>query len=222
MALIAVRRPRLVTAAAAMLILALASACGGGPVGPAPEPSSATSASGAPVDLSNVLIQPAGFAAVPNDTTSGPLQTPDDVRRFFTDRPSDPDEILSHGFVGGYVREWQAPQNLPPNGSTVIVAPSLLEVVLQFDTAAHAMTVEQYFRHARPAWPVTNFAVPSRLAAGYGQYQVQGSGTTASYLYAVVWVSHNRLFDVGIDYSAPQKSADQVISVAVTQSRASP
>jgi hypothetical protein len=221
MAAITVRRPRLVTAAAAMLILASASACGGH-AGPAPQRPSATSTSSTPVDLSNVLIQPAGFGPVPNDTTSGPLQTPDDVRRFFTDRPSDPAEILSHGFAGGYVREWQAPQNPSPSGSTVIVAPTLLEVVLQFDTAAHAMTVEQYFRHAPQLWPVTSFAVPSQLTAGYGQYQVQGSGTTASYLYAVVWVSRNRLFNVGIDYSAPQKSPDQAISVAVTQNRAGP
>ena len=70
MALVAVRRPRLATAAAAMLILASASACGGGHAGPAPQPRSAPSASGTPVDLSNVLIQPAGFVAVPNDTTS--------------------------------------------------------------------------------------------------------------------------------------------------------
>ena len=107
MAAITVRRARPVTAAA-MLILASASACGGH-VGPAPRPSSATSTSSTPMDLSNVLIQPAGFGPIPNDTTSGPLQTPDDVRRFFTDRPSDPAEILSHGFVAGYVREWQAP-----------------------------------------------------------------------------------------------------------------
>jgi len=84
------------------------------------------------------------------------------------------------------------------------------------------MTVEQYLRHAPQLWPVTSFAVPSRLAAGYGQYQVQGSGTTASYLYAIVWVSHNRLFNIGIEYSAPQKSPAQVISVAVAQSQASP
>jgi len=218
MAAITVRRPRLVTAAA-VLILASASACGGN-AGPAPQPPSVTSTSRTPVGLSNVLIQPAGFGPVPNNI-SGPLQTPGDVRRFFTDRSSDPAEILSHGFVGGYVQEWQAPRNLSPNGSTLIGPTILTEVVLQFDTAAHAMTVEQYFRHAPQLWPVASFAVPSQLAAGYGQYQVQGSGTTASYLYAVVWVSRNRLFNVGIDYPAPQKSPDQVISVAVAQSQAS-
>jgi len=221
MTLAAIRRPRLVAAVAAMLILATASACSGGQAGPAPRPSSGTSTSSAPVDLSDVLIQPAGFGPAPDDTVSGPLQTPDDVRKFFTDRPGDPAEILSHGFVAGYVREWQAPQNQPPSGSTVTTAPMLLEIVVQFDTAAHAMTVEQYFRHARPVWPVTNFVVPSRLAAGYGQYQVQGSGITATYLYAVVWLSGNRLFDVGIEYPARQKSSDQVISVAVAQSRVS-
>lgn len=51
------------------------------------------------------------------------------------------------------------------------MAPILVEIVLQFDTAADTLTVERYFRHARPLWPVTGFAVPSRLASGYGQYQ---------------------------------------------------
>ena len=220
MAAITARQARRMTAAAAMLILAAASACGSH-ASPAPRPPSAASTSSTPVDLSNVLIQPAGFGPVPNDTISGPLQTPDDVRRFFTDRPSDPAEILSHGFVAGYVREWQAPQNLSPSATTVTVAPTLIEIVLQFDTAAHAMIVEQYFRHAPQLWPVTSFAVPSRLAAGYGQYQVQGSGATATYLYSVVWVSHNRMFNVAIEYSTPQKSPAQAISVAVAQSQAS-
>jgi len=221
MALAAIRRARLVTAAA-MLILVAASACSDGQAGSARRPSSGTSTSRAPVDLSGVLIQPTGFGPVPNDTISGPLQTPDDIRKFFTDRPSDPAEILSHGFVAGYVREWQAPQNQPPSGSTVIVAPMLLKIVLQFDSTAHAMTVEQYFRHAAQLWPVTGFAVPSQLSAGYGQYQVQGSGTAASYLYSIVWVSHDRLFNVAIEYSAPQKSPAQVISTAIAQNRASP
>ncbi len=228
MALAAVRRPRAVirpralAAITALLIPAVVSACGGGHPAPESPPPSAASTSSAPANLSNVLIQPAGFTAMPNDTTSGPLQTPDDVRRFFTDRPADPGEILSHGFKGGYIREWQMPQSPSSSGNNVVVAPILLKIVLQFDTAAHALTVEQYFRHAPSLWPVAEFAVPSQLAAGYGQYQVQGSGSATSYLYAVVWVSHGRVFEVGIEYSAPQRSPAQVVSVAVAQSRASP
>ena len=43
------------------------------------------------------------------------------------------------------------------------------------------MAVEQYFRHAPPISPVTHFAVPARLAPGYGAYQILGSGIMASY-----------------------------------------
>jgi hypothetical protein len=221
MAAIAVGQLRVAAAAAATVILVSVPACTGH-AGTAPRPQSTASAASTPVDLSNVLVQPAGFEAMHNDVTSGPLQTPDEVRRFFTDSPGDPAEILSHGFVGGYVRAFQPDQNLPSNADAKIEETILLEIVIQFDTPAHAVAVEQYFRHAPAIWPVRSFAVPSQLTAGYGQYQVQGAGRTATYLYSVVWVSHNRLFNVGIDYSTPRRSADQVISVAVAQRRAGP
>ena len=217
MGTVTVWRPRFATAA--ILILAFASACSGPAA--STKPPNAASASTAPVDLSNALIQPAGFVPVPNDVASGPLQTPDDVRRFFTDRPSDPGEILGHGFAGGYVQEWQLSQGIPSNANTVPEPTILLEIVIQFDSAAHAVTVEQYFRHAPQASPVTYFAVPPQLAPGYGAYQVQGSGTLTDYLYSAAWVHRNRLFDVEIGYPARQKSHAQVVSIAVAQNRAS-
>jgi hypothetical protein len=70
----------------------------------------------------------------------------------FTDHTADPAEILSHGFDGGYVSEWQVPQKISASAS-VVVAPILIKIVLQFDTAAPALTVERYFQHARPLWP---------------------------------------------------------------------
>jgi hypothetical protein len=218
MAALSLQRPRLAVVIAVISVIAAVSACGGQPApAPAPRPSASASASRTPADLSAVLIQPPGFDAVPGDTISGPLRTADDVINFFTDRPRDPIEILGHGFSGGYVRAWQLHRIPPTSGTAVPASVILTEVVIQFDTPAHAVAVEQYFRQAPPIAPTTAFAVPSQLDLGYGQYQVQGSGSTASYLDAVVWVIRNQVFDIGIEYPAPRKSAAQVIAVALAQ-----
>lgn len=178
-----------------------------------PGPSAESTASR--MDLTGILVTPAGFTTVPNDFLSGPINTTEDLRRTFTDHPQDPAKIHNNGFQQGYIQNWT--QTSTPSSSTELPERTLAtSIVLEFDTVEHASTVVQYFRqqNIQDHWRL--FTVPPELSNGYGGSIVQGAAVK-TYQTGVAWTKGRLLFNVLLTYSSPPISPQQVISLATAQ-----
>ena len=220
---------RRITATGIAIVLATGlAACASGhagagtPVSSASSPIGSVGAAPSAADLSSVLIRPAGFEAIPNDALSGPIQTPSDVRHFFTDHPDDPAEILDHGFTAGYAHFWQQTYTGSVTDPAFTTRPNADGIVIQFANADDATAVLEYFKRSNAADKYVSFDVPGSLPNGYGSYLVQPGQTAnlTTYYYGVVWTRGSRLFNVSISYWVEPPSAADVIAYALAQDKA--
>jgi hypothetical protein len=192
-----------------------AATSGGGATG---QPASRSAAAPLGLDLSEVLHQPPGMLDYPDFPIAGPVRTPDEVKTIFSEHPDDAQQVLAHGFTGGYVRAWRSPQPAPPTDVTAV--PELPEtvtalgIVLQFADPAGAQALLAHFReHARADGQL--FDVPAALGDAYGVL-IKAGTDVATYDYAVAWTEGPRLFSLDVSYLAPH-SPDQVLTFALAQ-----
>jgi hypothetical protein len=211
---------------AAVLTTLVLAACGANPA-PAPKPAdppaeTVTTQPEPTQDLAGVLIQPDDYEPMPGDTVSGPLQSVEDLRNFFTDHPDDLAAIKKNGFVAGYTQSWRRTATAPATSPEFLDRPNAMGIVLDFASEEGARTVLDHFRAHNRADGYEFFDVPGELAGGYGASLVQPGldPTLSTYFYGVAWPHGARLLDVSITYFTRPPSPADVIAYAAAQEKA--
>lgn len=216
-----------VRAVAALAMLALA-ACGTTPA-PAPKPTdppaetvTSQPAPTTPPDLSGVLIQPDGYGPMPGDTVSGPLQSVEDLRNFFTDHPDDLAAIKNNGFVAGYTQAFRQTATVPVTSPEFLNRPSAMGIVLNFASEDGVHAVLDHVRAHNQVDGYEFFDVPPELTGGYGASLVQPGldPTLTTYFYGVAWQHGTLVVNVSITYFTRPPSPADVIAYAVAQEKA--